>query len=306
NSSLALSSLDGIYIGTECLLALFATLGNVLVMWVVRLNSAFQNTTFYFIASLALADVAVGLLVIPLAIVVSLGIAVPASSCLFMCCLMLVFTNASILSLLAIAIDRYLRVKLPTRYKRITTERRVWWALGLCWSLSLLGGLVPMFGWSKADPSSPNVLRCRFVSVMRMDYMVYFSFFTCTLAPLLIMCALYAEIFCIIRTKLSQGTSVRGARAFYGQEFRTAKSLALVLFLFAISWLPLCIINCVFYFHPESHISPYLIYLAILLSHANSAMNPIVYAYKIKKFKATYLLILRTYILCKKPDPAPT
>ncbi|NWU42987.1 AA3R protein, partial [Hylia prasina] len=303
NSSLALSSLDGIYIGTECLVALFATLGNVLVMWVVRLNAALRNTTLYFIASLALADVAVGLLVMPLAIVVSLGIAVPAYSCLFMCCLMVVFTNASILSLLAIAIDRYLRVKLPTRYKIITTERRVWWALGLCWSLSLLGGLVPMFGWNKAGPRSSSFLRCRFISVMRMDYMVYFGFFTWTLVPLLTMCALYTEIFYIIHTKLSQG---RGAGAFYGQEFKTAKSLALVLFLFAISWLPLCIINCVSYFCPESHIPPYLVYLAILLSHANSAMNPIVYAYKIKKFKTTYLLILRTYILCKKPDSAPT
>lgn len=115
NSSLALSSLDGIYIGSECLVALLATLGNVLVMWVVRLNAAFHNTTLCFIASLALADAAVGLLVMPLAIVVSLGVTVPAYSCLFMCCLMLVFTNASILSLLAIAIDRYLRVKLPTR-----------------------------------------------------------------------------------------------------------------------------------------------------------------------------------------------
>ncbi|NWS35119.1 AA3R protein, partial [Polioptila caerulea] len=299
NSSLALSSLDGIYIGTECLVALFATLGNILVLWAVRLKAELQNTTLYFIASLALADIAVGLLVMPLAIVVSLGIAVPAYGCLFMCCLLVVFTNASILSLLAIAIDRYLRVKLPTRYKIITTERRVWWALGLCWFLSLLAGLVPMFGWNKADSRSSSPPRCRFIFVMRMDYMVYFCFFTCTLVPLLIMCALYAEIFYIIHTKLSQGTSVRGARAFYGQEFKAAKSLALVLFLFAISWLPLCIINCISYFYPESQIPPYLMYLAILLSHANSAMNPIVYAYKIKKFKTTYVLILRTYILCK-------
>ncbi|NXW72729.1 AA3R protein, partial [Hirundo rustica] len=306
NSSLPLSSLDGFYIGTECLVALFATLGNILVMWVVRLNAAFQNTTFYFIASLALADIAVGLLVVPLAIVVSLGIAMPAYGCLFLCCLMLVFTNASILSLLAIAIDRYLRVKLPTRYKIITTERRVWRALGLCWGLSLLGGLVPMFGWNKADSRSSSFFRCRFIHVIRMDYMVYFCFFAWTLVPLLVMCALYAEIFYILRTKLSQRSTVRGDGAFYGQEYKTAKSLAFVLFLFAISWLPLCIINCVFYFNPESQIPPLWIYFAILLSHANSAMNPIVYAYKIKKFKTTYLLILRTYILCKKPDPAPT
>ncbi|XP_030821769.1 adenosine receptor A3 [Camarhynchus parvulus] len=304
NSSLALGSLDGIYIGAECLLALFATLGNALVIWAVRLNVAFQNTTLCFIASLALADAAMGLLVMPLAIVVSLGTAMPTYGCLFMCCLMLVFSNASILSLLAIAIDRYLRVKLPTRYKIIITERRIWWALGLCWSLSLLGGLVPMFGWNKAGPRSSSFLRCRFISVMRMDYMVYFCFFLWTLMPLFIMCALYAEIFYIIRTKLGQG--VRGAGAFYGHEFRTAKSLALVLLLFAISWLPLCTINCVCYFHPESQIPPYLIYLAILLSHANSVMNPIVYAYKIKKFRTSYLLILRTYILCKKPEPALT
>ncbi|XP_010124450.1 PREDICTED: adenosine receptor A3 [Chlamydotis macqueenii] len=306
NDSVVLSSLDGIYIGTECLVALFATLGNILVIWAVKLNSTFQNTTLYFIVSLALADIAVGILVMPLAIVVSLGITIHFYTCLFMCCLMVVFTTASILSLLAIAIDRYLRVKLPTRYKAITTERRVWWALGCCWSVSLLVGLVPMFGWHKAEPGTSDFLRCRFTSVMRMDYMVYFGFFIWTLVPLLIMCALYVEIFYIIRTKLSQGSSVRGARGFYGQEFKTAKSLALVLFLFAISWLPLCIINCISYFYPKHQIPPYLMYLGILLSHANSAMNPIVYACKIKKFKTTYLLILRTYILCKKPDPVLT
>lgn len=118
NESLELSSLDSldaIYISTECLIALFATLGNILVIWVVKLNLTFQNTTLYFIVSLALADIAVGILVIPLAVVVSLGIRIHFHACLFMCCLMVVFTTASILSLLAIAIDRYLRVKLPTR-----------------------------------------------------------------------------------------------------------------------------------------------------------------------------------------------
>lgn len=107
--------MDAIYIGAECLVALFAALGNILVIWVVKLNSAFQNTTMYFIVSLALADIAVGVLVIPLAIVVSLRVSIDFYSCLFMCCLIVIFTNASILSLLAIAVDRYLRVKLPIR-----------------------------------------------------------------------------------------------------------------------------------------------------------------------------------------------
>ncbi|XP_009670464.1 adenosine receptor A3 [Struthio camelus] len=304
NSSLALSGLDGFYIGIESLIALFATLGNILVIWTVKVTPAFRNTTLYFIGSLALADIAVGTLVVPLAIVVSLGISIHFYTCLFMCCLMVIFTNASILSLLAIAVDRYLRVKLPTRYKIITTGRRIWLALSLCWLLSLLGGLVPMFGWNNTAPRSSDLHKCQFLSVMRMDYLVYFGFFMWTLVPLTIMCALYAKIFYIIRTKLSQGTTnVKAAGAFYGQEFKTAKSLGLVLFLFAISWLPLYIINCISYFYPKHQIPKYLIYLGILLSHANSAMNPVVYACKIKKFKDTYLLILKTCMLCKKTDP---
>ncbi|XP_021232518.1 adenosine receptor A3 [Numida meleagris] len=306
NTSWAPGSTDAIYIGAECLVALLAALGNILVVWVVKLNAAFHNTTMYFIVSLALADVAVGVFVIPLAVLVSLKVSIPFHLCLFLCCLMVVFTQASILSLLAIAIDRYLRVKLPIRYKIITTERRIWWALGLCWSLSLLVGITPMFGWNKRG--SAHYHACEFVSVMRMDYMVYFSFFTWTLIPLGIMCALYVAIFSIIRTKLSQGASnARGAGTFYGKEFRKAKSLALVLFLFTVSWLPLCIMNCIFYFYPEYKIPKPWIFLGILLSHANSAMNPIVYACKIKKFKTTYLLILRTYILCrKKPKARPS
>ncbi|NXC42623.1 AA3R protein, partial [Penelope pileata] len=299
NASWVLDSRDAIYIGAECLVALLATLGNVLVVWAVKLNAASHNTTMYFIVSLALADIAVGLLVVPLAVVVSLEVSVRFHSCLFMCCLMVVFTNASILSLLAIAIDRYLRVKLPIRYKIITTEKRIWWALGLCWCLSLLAGLVPMFGWNKATQAA-RYRTCRFVSVMRMDYMVYFQFFTWTLVPLATMCALYVEIFHIIRTKLSQGANqARGVGAFYGKELQKAKSLALVVFLFAASWLPLCIVNCIYFFYPEYEIPKFWIYLGIILSHANSAMNPIVYAFKINKFKTTYLLILRTYVLCR-------
>ncbi|KAG6931497.1 adenosine A3 receptor, partial [Chelydra serpentina] len=139
---------------------------------------------------------------------------------------------------------------------------------------------------------------------MRMDYMVYFSFFAWILIPLILMCALYIEIFYIIRTKLSQSaTNTNAAGVFYGKEFKAAKSLALVLFLFVICWLPLSILNCIIYFCPKCIIPPHLFYVSILLSHSNSVMNPIVYACKIKKFKDTYTLILRTYVLCMSPKP---
>ncbi|XP_074119152.1 adenosine receptor A3 isoform X2 [Sminthopsis crassicaudata] len=168
-----------------------------------------------------------------------------------------------------------------------------------------------MFGWNErlSPGSSGNAssLVCRFHSVMRMDYMVYFSFFTWILIPLVIMCAIYVDIFYVIRNKLRQSFSgSREAGAFYGRESKTAKSLLLILLLFAFSWLPLSIMNCVSYFFPKVIINQNLLCLGILLSHANSMMNPIVYACKIKKFKETYLLILKSYILRIPSDSSST
>ncbi|XP_007975772.1 adenosine receptor A3 isoform X3 [Chlorocebus sabaeus] len=309
NNSTAPSLTDVTYITMEIFIGLCAIVGNVLVIWVVKLNPSLQTTTFYFIVSLALADIAVGVLVMPLAVVVSLGITIHFYSCLFMACLLLIFTHASIMSLLAIAVDRYLRVKLTVRYKRVTTHRRIWLALGLCWLVSFLVGLTPMFGWNMKLTSeyhrNVTFLSCQFLSVMRMDYMVYFSFFTWIFIPLVVMCAIYLDIFYIIRNKLSQNFSnSKETGAFYGREFKTAKSLFLVLFLFALSWLPLSIINCIIYFNGE--VPQLLLYMGILLSHANSMMNPIVYAYKIKKFKETYLFILKGCVVCHPSDSLDT
>ncbi|KAH0510332.1 Adenosine receptor A3 [Microtus ochrogaster] len=203
------------YISMEVIIGLCAVVGNMLVIWVVKLNPSLRTTTFYFIVSLALADIAVGILVMPLAIAVSLEVRMHFYTCLFMACVILIFTQASIMSLLAIAVDRYLRVKLTV------------------------------------------------------------SFIIWILIPLLVMCVIYLDIFCILRKKLSQNLSgFRETRAFYGREFKTAKSLFLVLFLFALCWLPLSIINFVSYF--KVNIPEVARFLGILLSHANSMMNPIV------------------------------
>lgn len=106
---------DVMYISIEAAIAVASVLGNGLVVLVVCVNQALRNATFSFIVSLAVADIAVGVLVIPLAIIISLEFSTQFYTCLFLSCLLLVITQSSILSLLAIAIDRYLRIRIPTR-----------------------------------------------------------------------------------------------------------------------------------------------------------------------------------------------
>ncbi|XP_044204619.1 adenosine receptor A3-like isoform X2 [Thunnus albacares] len=296
---------DMMYISIETAIALASVLGNVLVVLVVCVNRALRNTTFCFIVSLAVADIAVGVLVIPLAIIISLGFNTQFYTCLFLSCLLLIITQGSILSLLAIAIDRYLRVKIPTRYCTIVTQRRAYVAVCLCWILSFLTGLVPMIGWNNRDAqqnlSSSSDIICKFTTVMRMDYMVYFNFFglLCYLIPLLIMAVLCGYIFWTIRGNLREkpGNSVQTQSSNYlRKEKQLAGSLSLVLVLFALSWLPLHIMNCIAYFGGPNIVAA--LYVGILLSHANSAVNPVVYAFKIQKIKTAYLKIWRRCIEC--------
>lgn len=68
-SSMLMSS-QLVYIILELLTALLAIGGNLLVIWAVVLNSRLQTITNLFVVSLAVADVAVGLLAVPFAVTI--------------------------------------------------------------------------------------------------------------------------------------------------------------------------------------------------------------------------------------------
>ncbi|KAL0978813.1 hypothetical protein UPYG_G00176060 [Umbra pygmaea] len=302
---------QAMYILMEVIIAVSSVIGNVMVVWAVRINRSLRDTTFCFIVSLALADIAVGALVIPLAITISIELKTHFYSCLFVSCTVLVLTQSSILALLAIAIDRYLRVKIPMSYKRVVTPQRAGAAVVVCWMVSIVVGMTPMLGWNNLQRlrdngtllTQDNIVTCRFENVISMDYMVYFNFFGWVLPPLVLMLVIYVEIFYMIHRQLNKKVtaSQTDPSRYYGKELKLAKSLALVLFLFAISWLPLHILNCVTLFCPDYDKHKFFLYLAILLTHGNSAVNPIVYAFRIKKFRSAFQKIWKQYVLCRDP-----
>jgi len=189
------------------------------------------------------------------------------------------------------------------------TPRRAGLAVVLCWTVAFIVGFTPMLGWNNLSALRQNssispdlVITCQFENVISMDYMVYFNFFGWVLPPLLLMLVIYAEIFYMIHKHLNKKkvtTSHSEPNKYYDKELNLAKSLALVLFLFAISWLPLHILNCITLFCPRCQKPMFLIYIAILLSHGNSAVNPIVYAFRIKKFRTAFQKIWEQYFCCK-------
>ncbi|KAM7391471.1 hypothetical protein PAMP_022160 [Pampus punctatissimus] len=297
-----------VYIVLELLIAVFSVLGNVLVCWAVCLNSNLQSITNFFVVSLAVADIAVGVLAIPFAIVISTGFCSNFYGCLFIACFVLVLTQSSIFSLLAIAIDRYIAIKIPLRYNSLVTGQRARGIIAICWVLSIIIGLTPMMGWHKMAERAnstcpPGLMKCLFEEVVVMEYMVYFNFFACVLIPLLLMLAIYLCIFMAARHQLRLVKAVNGEKSpsTLQKEVQAAKSLAIIVGLFAVCWLPLHIINCFTLFCPQCVRPPvWIMYVAIILSHANSVINPFIYAYRIREFRQTFRKIIRRHILGQK------
>ncbi|XP_050483742.1 octopamine receptor Oamb isoform X5 [Bombus flavifrons] len=124
-------------------------LGNVLVILAVYHTSKLRNVTNMFIVSLAVADLMVGLAVLPFSatwevfkvwIFGDLWCSIWLAVDVWMC-------TASILNLCAISLDRYLAVTRPVSYPQIMSPRRARLLVATVWILSFVICFPPLVGW---------------------------------------------------------------------------------------------------------------------------------------------------------------
>uniref|UniRef100_A0AAZ3NQS9 G-protein coupled receptors family 1 profile domain-containing protein n=1 Tax=Oncorhynchus tshawytscha TaxID=74940 RepID=A0AAZ3NQS9_ONCTS len=196
------------YIAAELLIALLAIAGNFLVCLAVNRNRKLRTVTNYFLVSLSVADIFVGVLAIPCAVLTDLG--QPRHNlplCLLLLSVLIVLTQSSILSLLAVAAERYVAILLPLQYQRIVSPRNARLALILTWCLALLSGSIPLMGWHGSLPPSGA---CLFPCVVNLSYMVYFNFLGGVLVPLVVMFIIYSHIFLTVRQQLRRIAAGRG------------------------------------------------------------------------------------------------
>ncbi|OBS60446.1 hypothetical protein A6R68_08436 [Neotoma lepida] len=198
-------------------------------------------------------------------------------------------------------------------YKSLVTGTRARGIIAVLWVLAFGIGLTPFLGWNCKHSVTSNCtelgdglmnksccpVKCLFENVVAMNYMVYFNFFGCVLPPLLIMLVIYIKIFMVACKQLQRMELMDHSRTTLQREIHAAKSLAMIVGIFALCWLPVHAINCVTLFHPALEKPKWMKNVAILLSHANSVVNPIVYAYRNRDFRYTFHKIISSYVLCQ-------
>ncbi|XP_046417181.1 5-hydroxytryptamine receptor 2A [Neodiprion fabricii] len=136
-------------------LVLGTAAGNILVCLAITWERRLQNVTNYFLMSLAITDLMVAILVMPLGILTLVRgyFPLPAVYCLAWMCLDVLFCTASIMHLCTISVDRYLSLRYPMKFGRNKTRRRVTLKIIFVWLLSIAMSLPLSLMYSKDDKS---------------------------------------------------------------------------------------------------------------------------------------------------------
>ncbi|XP_011312299.1 putative tyramine receptor 2 isoform X1 [Fopius arisanus] len=184
-------------------LILATVLGNALVILSVFTYRPLRIVQNFFIVSLAVADLAVAILVMPFNVaylllgkwIFGIHFCKLWLTCDVLCC------TASILNLCAIALDRYWAITDPINYAQKRTLKRVLGTIAGVWILSGAISSPPLAGWNdwpeEIEPGTPCQL------TRRQGYVIYSSLGSFFI-PLLLMSLVYLEIFLATRRRLRE------------------------------------------------------------------------------------------------------
>ncbi|XP_032754827.1 5-hydroxytryptamine receptor 1A [Rattus rattus] len=177
-----------------------AVLGNACVVAAIALERSLQNVANYLIGSLAVTDLMVSVLVLPMAALYqvlnkwTLG----QVTCDLFIALDVLCCTSSILHLCAIALDRYWAITDPIDYVNKRTPRRAAALISLTWLIGFLISIPPMLGWrtpeDRSDPDACTISKDH-------GYTIY-STFGAFYIPLLLMLVLYGRIFRAARFRI--------------------------------------------------------------------------------------------------------
>ena len=289
---------------------LFGSLiGNVLVICVVILNRQMRTVTNYLIANMAVADLLLTAFNMPITIRVTVTRTMDWPSSVFgdMLCKILPFVQSlsvasSVLSLTAIAIERFLAIMYPLR--RYITFRisyvmiAIVWIVGIGVNSPILYTMKIIFYEVDQRRYCVEVWTPTFTEEAPKDFtIVIFVIFY--VVPLLTMSVLYTFVIHKLWVRKVPGNQTAENQLHADKsKKKVLKMLLAVVILFALCWLPVYITQFIAFFdHKNFPCGPpaTLSFMGYFLGHANSAINPAIYVI----FNSNFRKGFRDVLLCR-------
>lgn len=259
-------------------IALVAVFGNFMVVTAFFINDKLRTVTNYFVLGLALADILVGALSVPLWMYILNYYADLRPMDLRFKTLNELYVAldnfagiSSILHLMAISMERYFCVGWAVKHRN--TKKYVYYiALFLVWFISALAASI--------KHTIPSI---KTTDLVLLTFVVFF------LLPLTVIIVSYAAIWKIAMTRMNNNPSKRSLK----REIRTATTIAFVIGFFLVAWTPFFITLIVVVYCPTCPYNWSATIFYKFLHYSNSSINPIVYGVRIPEFRKTFKFILR-------------
>uniref|UniRef100_A0A4W5ND89 Alpha-1D adrenergic receptor n=1 Tax=Hucho hucho TaxID=62062 RepID=A0A4W5ND89_9TELE len=305
---------------------LVAIVGNILVILSVLCNRHLQTVTNFFIVNLAIADLLLSIIVLPFSASLEvLGCWVFGRVfCNIWAAVDVLCCTASILSLCIISIDRYIGVKHCLKYPTIMTEKKAAVILVVVWVSSMVISIGPLLGWKEPPPTDESV--CSITE--EPGYALFSSLFSFYL-PLMVILVMYFRVYVVARrttksleagvkrernksievvlrihcrsmledTSKSKNHPFRSSLSVrlmkFSREKKAAKTLAIVVGMFILCWLPFFFVLPLGSFFPALKPSDLVFKVIFWLGYFNSCINPVIYPCSSKEFQRAFTRLLR-------------
>ena len=254
-----------IIFGAECCVIVVGNTFTIAVFWKQR---SFLRHTCYILINLSIADGLVGLSAIETVVtnIIRLRDTEPVLSEKYFV-LDKYFATASMTFLVLISLERFYAVAWPFRHRITTTRTYAYW-IGTVWCYSGLATFVSSLSDFVSEPFLSEA--CAWIVTSLVG-----------LGVILISCAYYGIWI------YSNKENPRLPQNRREQNKRLAKTLFIVTLLSIVTWLPFGVIYILPYSVGQEYISLHVIFTGRLLQLTSSAVNPIVYCFRMPEFRNT-------------------
>ena len=193
---------------------------------------------------------------------------------------------ATLSHLLLITVDRYIAIKKPLRYREIVTTRRVTVAVLLAWASTIFVAIQDSI--LAAINSDTNI------------YSVYWNLTVVTLnilglISITVITGIYLYIFLEVRRQQIPRTERLTVKeiATIRRNNRAAKTLGIILVTLIVTYLPMIVSSIMYYsVNLERPVLNCLASWVATLIMLSSLCNPVIYCWRMKKFRQAFLEIL--------------
>lgn len=300
-----------LFVPLYCLLVVVACLGNSFLVLCIVADHKLHNATNFFLGNLSVGDLLMCLTCVPLTVSYAFerrGWLFGPAMCHAVVLLQAATVYVSVLSLTAIAVDRYVVVAYPVR--RRMALRYCGLVVAAIWVASLVLAVPPALHSTYLDLSSigHELFICEELwDRMEVQRLVYSCamLFVSYMVPLLAVTVSYCSISAHLRRRGIPGMVSSNQSQWNRQKRKTFLLLVVSVLAFAFCWMPLQVLNLVRDLDPDfSVLSKRYINVAQLSCHfvamTSACYNPFIYASLHRKFRAHR----RGYFCCRKDGRA--